>query len=606
MPVVGRDQIVQRSNKGYMKDPLYQLCKEYAEVARNILDESHVDVFTESEKVMGRASANLALKDFFIENSADPNSFDDPEQYEDHMAMMEAYFDNDRKAIINEYTAMANVNPVMGTTLPLHKNLLMNNVFTQTDAIPKAVAAAPKWTESMEYRYLYTPDGKEIDFYTQQYMLTDAIDATAPYKEFVLGLPEIGKTDILEKIGASSNDHLSIDVRVTAIAVPVTAVEEGQTEATSEELTPAGVTVGTDKFIWLPVNIPFNPAYGMNDQRSLLAKLTPALTVKNLKAADDDHKDDILQGTMLDDKLTLFATKGLVKAVKVKARKDTSNAMLETCSVGWKHDTIVYEIPNAIPINVTFSPEEIKDYAALYDVNQLTKVMSMLKIVIGNYKDDKILDFLNESYKNLPKTQSNYAAFDWAPRHNYALDHVEWRHKTFFDNLDSFVTPLLNVLNDPNMTVTFFGRPDIIRKITPTEYKYESPKNVGAIPLEFKKGVWTSDDRTYQFISSQKFESQMLGGQNHRALGDQIICILSPKNTDRIIYKIYDYQLYISNEIRNAKVYTLPAVHIFERWLPTEYQPVQGRIEILNPTGQRENDAVKVAVQGEVTTKAGA
>lgn len=592
MPVVGHEPVI--NNKGYMTDPMYPLCKAYLEVVNNILDESHVDVFTESDKAVGRASSNLSLQDFFVNESADPASMT-MEQYEDHMAMMEAYYKNDRKQIINEYTNMATVNPVMGTTLPLHKNLLMNNVFTQTDAIPKAVAAAPKWTESMEYRYLYTPDGKEIDFYTQQYMLTDAIDATAPYKEVVLALPEIGKTDMLEAIGASATDDLSVDVKITAVAVPVDSVLEGQEQATI-----SGVS---DTCIWLPVNIAFTPTYGMN-QRALLGNITPANIITNLKAEDDDHKDDILQGTMNGNVITLFATKGLVKGVKIRARKDTSNAMLDTCSVGWKHDTKIFEIPNAIPINVTFTPEEIKDYAALYDVNQLTKVMSMLKLVVGNYKDDKILDFLNDSYKRLDRTQSNYLQIDWAPRHNYALDHVEWRHKTCFDALDTFVTPLLNVLNDPNMTVTFFGRPDIIRKITPTEYKYESPKNVGPIPLEFKKGVHTSDDRVYQFISSQKFESQMLGGENHRALGNEIICILSPKNTDRIIYKIYDYQLYISNEIRNAKVYTLPSVHIFERWMPIEYQPVQGRIEILNPTGIRENDAVQVQVQGTVSTKA--
>ena len=29
----------------------------------------------------------------------------------------------------------------------------------------------------------------------------------------------------------------------------------------------------------------------------------------------------------------------------------------------------------------------------------------------------------------------------------------------------------------------------------------------------------------------------------------------------------------------------LPAIHAFERWQFVEYQPVQGRIQILNPTG---------------------
>ena len=31
--------------------------------------------------------------------------------------------------------------------------------------------------------------------------------------------------------------------------------------------------------------------------------------------------------------------------------------------------------------------------------------------------------------------------------------------------------------------------------------------------------------------------------------------------------------------------YALPAIHAFERWKFVEYQPVQGRIAIKNPTG---------------------
>jgi hypothetical protein len=41
----------------------------------------------------------------------------------------------------------------------------------------------------------------------------------------------------------------------------------------------------------------------------------------------------------------------------------------------------------------------------------------------------------------------------------------------------------------------------------------------------------------------------------------------------------------VSNEIRNAVNYALPAIHAFERFKFYEYQPVQARVKILNPTG---------------------
>jgi hypothetical protein len=69
---------------------------------------------------------------------------------------------------------------------------------------------------------------------------------------------------------------------------------------------------------------------------------------------------------------------------------------------------------------------------------------------------------------------------------------------------------------------------------------------------------------------------------------NNLIILLNPRNTDRCIYRLYDYQLFVSNEIRNAANWALPAIHAFERFKCVEYQPVQGRYRILNPTGLTE------------------
>ena len=68
--------------------------------------------------------------------------------------------------------------------------------------------------------------------------------------------------------------------------------------------------------------------------------------------------------------------------------------------------------------------------------------------------------------------------------------------------------------------------------------------------------------------------------------------LLNPRNTDRFCYRIYDYQLYISNEIRNSVNPSLPAIHSFDRYLCKEYQPVQAQVTILNPSGMRDNGNV--------------
>ena len=64
--------------------------------------------------------------------------------------------------------------------------------------------------------------------------------------------------------------------------------------------------------------------------------------------------------------------------------------------------------------------------------------------------------------------------------------------------------------------------------------------------------------------------------------------ILNPKNTERIIYRLYDYQMYMSNEIRNSANPALPAIHAFERFLLTDLFPIQGRVDILHPSGMKD------------------
>ena len=144
------------------------------------------------------------------------------------------------------------------------------------------------------------------------------------------------------------------------------------------------------------------------------------------------------------------------------------------------------------------------------------------------------------------------------------------------NTLDQFITGLLTVLRDPNMQICIIGRPSIIRQITPVEYTYSTPANVGPIDLDFKKVVVTSDKRVYNFISSDK----LFGSDN-------LIVLLIPKNTNRIIYRLYDYQMYISNEIRDAENPALPALTAFQRYKFFGYQEIQGRLKIANPTGLR-------------------
>ena len=645
MPVVNDTTFVKKpGSNSYQYDSMHGMAKEFLNLSNSILEEGRLDLFTEPNKVFRRDITNESMKNFFIENSADPKGMT-AEEYEDHICMMEQLYENDKEAVL-EHSSMGQFNPVIGMTFPIHKNIMLNNIFDK-GAIPKLVATSPRFTVSMETRWLIDPETNEkIDMWREQYKMTDAIEKAAPLKSLYLPLPEAENTNIIETlfgVPADHNTNLSIESYLSGL-VGKRVSFPGQTmrlivQLSDASTTPATITYDIVKYnnttttaYVLPTQTPsdlagqlptypasvtatvigaifdwkgaFVPAYGTYDRQiceqfalpmvtSVAAGTLPdtwALTVTladgSTVVVDNATSENAIPGEYRvvgfvsgfskDNRFGITTSNANVLGTVLTSRLDTSSAMLKTPSVSWSVRTDIIEIPNRIPINVTISPEEVKDIAALYQINQLTKVMSLMKISLANYKDDLIRRFLDESFLNMPGNCKIARQFDFAPSQNYALDPIEWRYKTFMDSLDTHATQLLHVLNDPNVTFNIIGRDDLIRKITPTDYTYQSPSSIGPVELDFVKTVVTSDKRTYQFISSDKLRDT-----------NNLMIILCPRNSERFIYRIYDYQMYLSNEIRNISNPALPAVHAFERWIAKEYQPVQGRIRILNPTGLR-------------------
>lgn len=575
MPVLGQRKSAMVGKRSITNNPMYALAKQFTDVTKSILNESGVDIYTSPTAALNIASSREALKDFYISESAPDCDLQDMEAREIHEEEMAALFENNSEAIL-ENAVQGTYSPVIGMAFPMHKNLLMNTMFDK--AMVKTVTVSPMWTMTMETRILETPDGEEIDIWKEQNRIFDAMESVAPFKHVAIALPEMESVDILRDVfmATARHDALAVETHIDAVAVE-TWVKEGGVELSADLATETVVTEAKKALTWIPVTLRFTPSYGEYD-RTLTEKLVLPISedgVTNTTASA------IISGYMKNNKFGLFTGSAdgavsPVKGVRIAAKIDTSSAMVKTCAVKWKAVTTHEDMPLANPINVTMSPEEVKDVAALYNVNQATKVMSIIQTVLGNYRDDKIHKFLDDSFVRLPDTARISSAFDFAPRESFYGTHIEWREKTFMDYLDTVTTSMLQVLNDPNMTISVIGRSDIIRKITPTTSytTTQTPTNVGPIQLDYCKTVVSTENRVYQFISSDKLRGN-----------DNLIILLKPRNTNRIIYQVVDYQFYLSNEIRNAENYALPAIHAFDRFKVQEYQPVQGRVKILNPTG---------------------
>lgn len=567
----------------YRNDPLYAYAKAFTEAANNILTVENYDLFAEPMRTIRSNGAKEALKEFFCDNFVnDDDVTKTAEQLQDMHEDVEAQFENDITAM-QENAYMSEYAPMVGMALPIHKLILMNNVFSQGGGVQRVQAIQPNFTINMERRILVTPDGTEIDMFLEQNKIADAIDSTAPTKEFDLDLPQLeGATDIVGQLGGTVTDELSSITHVCGIYVENVYIAEGDflpdengwysnkgQIATAED---AGL-----KNIWFRVNVPFTPSYGGPNRNERVLNQPITIQYKKDAAGTVETLKDTLFGSMNKSKVALTTLTGKIKKVKLAAKLNTSNAQLDEVYVKWKVDSDYVEIPEATPINTTISPEEVKDVAAMYDSNQVTKIMSMTKTALSEYKDMKMKRFFDQSYAEMDERTSFAGEFDFAPNEGYALDWVTFRQATFMDYLDDLVTRMLQVLNDPNMTVTIYGDPRIVRKVTPTEYTYQAPANIGPVTLDYTQTIVNNkDQRVYNFVGSDKFRNT-----------NELMIILNPRNTDRICYRLYDYQLYISNEIRNSANPSLPSIHAFERWLLKAYQPVQSRIKILNPSGLR-------------------
>jgi hypothetical protein len=397
-----------------------------------------------------------------------------------------------------------------------------------------------------------------------------------------LSLPQYeDSTDLISALGGGVGDEISSQTVVSGIQIKNVYVPEGGYLpdedgwfSTKSKVATAAEAGNYD--FWYHVSFPFTPYYGGPGHSERVLSRDITIRYQSDAAGTITTLKDRLFGTLDDNKLTLSALQSNIKSVRLDTKLDASTVTHDLASVTWDLTTDYVEIPEATPINTTISPEEVKDISAMYDANQVTKIVSMTKTALSEYKDMKIYRYLNDSYERMDERTSFSDKYDFAVPEGYALDHVTYRINTFMDMFDDYVTKMLQVLNDTNMTVTIYGDPRIVRKITPTEYTYQAPASIGPVKLDYTQTIVdTKDNRVYNFVGSDKLRNT-----------NQLMVLLNPRNTERICYRIYDYQMYISNEVRNPMNPAKPAIHSFERWKMYEFQPVQGRIDILHPAGR--------------------
>ena len=128
-------------SNAYHRDPLYAYSKAFTEAASNILQESSYDLFAEPGKALRSNSVKESLREFFVNDYVDENATAvmTAEEIEEALNDTDNLFENDYSAL-NENAYMSEYMPMIGMSLPIHKLIMMNNVFSQGGGIQKVVA----------------------------------------------------------------------------------------------------------------------------------------------------------------------------------------------------------------------------------------------------------------------------------------------------------------------------------------------------------------------------------------------------------------------------------------------------------------------------------
>lgn len=542
-----------------------------------------------------------------------------PEKMQEIEEEMNLYYENDRQAML-EAQAINGFNPTMTFTPPLHKDILMNCVWHQ-GIIPRLVTNTPDIPVEREVLLLVDPTtGEKFDMFQEQYKISQAMNNCRPIRRIACAFPENNTTDFLGSLFGVSNDlkfggkvreHLDTNAHISGLiasimvqpgesytcldeagsyrqymtdnsctieeaiaAVNAAAAAAGGNAADIEAnfVTKVADSVTKVDYAIIPVRMITYPIIGDSNRTGFNHEVE--INIANATGDGSETAKVLVSGIYRDDRLQVMTNDSRIKGLVFTCRQAASTGTLPSPRGEWIRKTHMERIPEATHVQATVSPEEMKDVSVLYNVNQVTKHMSFFSKIMENNRDDVAKEFLDESFEKMPWRHQMSHVFNFIPEYQFVDDHIEWARKAFLPDLDTYVTQMLNIYNDGNVIVNVVGRSDIIRKLTPTNYTWSTPSSVGPFQLDFVKTVQTSDNRTYQFISSDKMRDQ-----------NNLIVILTPKNSERFMYRIYDYQTYVSNELRSPENVYLPAITAFDRWGIFEYMPVQARINCVNVMG---------------------
>lgn len=499
-------------------------------------------------------------------------SFDDP-YYALIPQKLEQLFENSALEIVREASAVGQLSPIVGISLPiLKKNFLechsKDIVMTEVPSKPIVkVAFERKFLKDKTGNKYYIPDIFYNDSYKEVLAMAKGktiSDAWYPVRDtdVTASLP-IQDLPIMSLSGGTmeARDQLAYDFCIEALRIEVPNADG------------SGVVL--------------KDFDGYNIQPDMGSHNSFTFRVK-VNGDNGAVVEDIVTG-MVDlyaGKVSVASTAGKIKQVKFGGHLSNENN-LETVELDRERETREWKIPDGQRINTGLTIEKIKDYKALFDIDVTTDIIADMSTTLTQFEDSYILDFLDDSLnkwkdkKDLPFGYTDgfveSANFSCTPPSNVFVTPSQWISTELKYYLNRHIDQLKVKLRTVDIMFVVYGHPNNITLIQDdVKWVIDEDTKIGGIQLDYAFGVMTTNKNRIHVVSSLKVPQDK---------GLRVVAY--PVSKETITFKHYKYSLNIENIYRNPFTPLTPNVMGTSRYLMSEVLPVQGQFTLQNNTWGR-------------------
>ena len=390
----------------------------------------NLDGFQNISHILKSESYRAAYKEQLLGDLVEESTGD--EYFDKHIDKLNQLFENSALEILTESAAVGQLNPIVGTSLPILKKNYLDCV--SKDIVLTEVPTQPVVRNTFERKFLkdragnkyYIPDVFYDDSYREVMeqakgnpLPSEFIPDDEDKKAGINGLP-LHDYNLLAKAGGSieKRDSLSLNFKISEVKMDV---EGEEVEVTLQNCVP-----------------------DLSSNNTIYQQITAT-------SADGSKKvTDYLMGRVdfYSGKVSISSTNGKIKAVKFSGNLSNENNY-NTLELDREREVRTWQIGDGKKLNAGLTTEKIRDMKALLNIDYAAEMISDMSTVLTQAEDGDILAFIRNSYeiwKNKKQLPFGYtdgfteeAVFSCIPQTQISIPGSQWLNSELKFNISRFI-----------------------------------------------------------------------------------------------------------------------------------------------------------------------